>query len=148
MKQVLRFCATNLAMRHPDIYSAAVSIAGYAKPAHDFQTGDLFAGDTSARNANTPLWRAQHLPPPELALLLLASRPDPGTLRDARALAAAARAPFDVTTIQLASGGHNFEVWRAEEPVAFSWLSRHLAPALAPEPVIDHVEPTSVGRAR
>lgn len=72
------FCATNLAMRHPNLYAAAVSIAGYAKPAHDFETGDLFAGDTNARDMNTPLWRAQHLPPPELSLLLVASRPDPG----------------------------------------------------------------------
>lgn len=132
------FCATNLAMRHPTLFGSAVSIAGYARPAHDFQTGDLFGKRTDIKNENTPIWRAQHLPPPDISVLLMASRPDPGTERDARELAAAAHPPFQVSVVELDHGGHNFEVWRAEEPVAFSWLSHNLIPPLAPQPVIDH----------
>ena len=137
------FCATNLAMRHPDLYGSAVSIAGYAKPAHDSQTGDLFGNDPTAQNLNTPLWRADHLPPPDVSLLLMSSRADPGTAHDATALAALARPPLLISRVPLAHGGHNFEVWRAEEPVAFGWLSQHMPPPLAPTPVIDHTAPVT-----
>ncbi|MDP9117796.1 MAG: esterase family protein [Actinomycetota bacterium] len=140
------FCATNIAMRHPDLYRAGVSIAGYSSPAHDHQTGELFGHNTALRNENTPLWRAQHLPPPNVALLLMTSKDDPQTDRDARKLAAVAREPLAVTLIPLAHGGHNFEVWRADEPVAFAWLSAHLPPALAPAPVVDNVSPVIVTR--
>ncbi|MDT4938867.1 MAG: hypothetical protein QOG80_2538 [Pseudonocardiales bacterium] len=138
------FCATNLAMRHPDLFAAAVSIAGYARPAHDHQTGDLFGGNAELRNENTPVWRATHLPPPDVALLLITTSQDPGTARDAHEMAAAARRPLSVTCLNLGHGGHNFEVWRAEEPVAFAWVSRQLIAPLAPQPVIDNTQPVVV----
>jgi S-formylglutathione hydrolase FrmB len=138
------FCATNLAMRHPDLFSAAVSIAGYCRPAHDHQTGDLFGHDTQRRDENTPLWRAANLPPPDVSLLLTSSAEDPATRHDATALAEAARAPLAVTLISLKHGGHNFQVWRAEEPVAFAWASAHLTAPLAPAPVIDNTNPVVV----
>ncbi len=138
------FCATNLAMRHPDVFSSAVSIAGTAKPAHDHQTGDLFGHNVALQNENTPIWRAEHLPPPNIALLLMSSSEDPATRRDAQLMASAAKSPLSVTLISLSHGGHNFEVWQAEEPVAFAWISAHLIPPLAPPPVIDHIAPVQV----
>lgn len=135
------FCATNLAMRHPDLFRAAVSIAGYARPAHDHQTGELFGHDPAVRDQNTPLWRARNLPPPDISLFLIASAQDPATDRDAADLAAAARYPMSVTRLSLHHGGHNFEVWRAEEPVAFAWVSAHLVAPLAPPPVLDNMLP-------
>ena len=59
------FCATNLAMRHPESFSAAVSIAGNGHPAHDSQTGELFGKDPALRDLNTPIWRASPPPAPE-----------------------------------------------------------------------------------
>ena len=138
------FCATNLAMRHPNLFSAAVSIAGYVRPAHDPQTGELFGHDATLREQNTPIWRATHLPPPDIALLLMSSAQDRGTYDDAHAMAAAARPPLSVTLVSLRHGGHNFEVWRAEEPVAFAWLSARLTAPLAPPPVIDNTRPVVV----
>lgn len=138
------FCATNLAMRHPDLFTAAVSVAGTARPAHDHQTGELFGHNAELRNQNTPIWRANHLPPPDVALLLMSSAQDPATYRDAQDMASAARLPLSVTLVSLAHGGHNFEVWQAEEPVAFAWVSRHLTAPLAPPPVIDHARPVVV----
>jgi len=138
------FCATNLAMRHPSLFSAAVSIAGYARPAHDHQTGELFGRDARLRDQNTPVWRATHLPPPDIALLLMSSAQDTATYHDAQALAAAAQAPFSVTLVTLRHGGHNFEVWRAEEPVGLDWLSTHLTAPLTPPPVIDNTRPVVV----
>jgi len=140
------YCATNLAMRHPDLFGAAVSIAGLARPAHDRQTGELFGHDARLRDENTPIWRATHLPPPDIAVLLMTSAQDRATYADAQAMARAARPPFSVTKLALRHGGHNFEVWRAEEPVALDWVSAHLTAPLTPPPTIDNTSPvTSTG---
>ncbi len=138
------YCATNLAMRHPTMFAAAVSIAGLAHPAHDHQTGELFGGSATLRNENTPIWRATHLPPPDIALLLMSSAQDEETDRDAHLMATASKPPLSVTLVTLRHGGHNFEVWHAEEPVAFDWLSEHLTAPLTPPPVIDNTQPVVV----
>ncbi|MEP7020077.1 MAG: alpha/beta hydrolase-fold protein [Pseudonocardiales bacterium] len=142
------YCATNLAMRHPDMFGAAVSIAGYAHPAHDLQTGELFGHNAILRDQNTPLWRATHLSPPDVALLLMTSAEDALSDADAHAMAAVARAPLSVSLVSLRHGGHNFEVWRAEEPVAFGWLSAHLIAPLTPPAVIDNTSPVVVTSQR
>lgn len=126
------FCSLNLAMRHPDMFSAAVSLSGYARPAHDRATGELFGGRTVLADANTPLWRAQHLPAPSISVLVMTSRLDTLPHRDARAFAAVARDPTRLETIVFPRGGHNFQLWRAIEPYAFSWLSHRLRAPLAP----------------
>jgi hypothetical protein len=48
---------------------------------------------------------------------------------------------LSVTLVSLRHGGHNFEVWRAEEPVAFAWVSAQLTAPLTPPPVIDNTPP-------
>ena len=135
------YCAINLAMRQPSLYHSAVSIAGYDRPYQDSQTGNLFGNDEPLRDLNTPIWRATHLPPPDISILMLSTKQDPGTSHAAQELTAAARAPMEVTTIELRHGGHNFEVWRDELPVALGWLSRHSPPPLTPVPVIDGIHP-------
>jgi len=135
------YCAANLALRHPDHYRAAVSLAGYAAPAHDRTTGDLFASSPTLRDQNTTTWRVQHLPPPPLDLLLIDTHDDIHSFQDDHTLANLARPPLNVAVLSLAHGGHNFAVWRAEEPTAFAWLSSRLAPPLAPIPAIDGQAP-------
>ena len=119
-------------------------MSGYAKPAHDRTTGELFAKNAQLKDENTPLWRAQHLPPPPVGLLLMTSRQDPESMHDDDELAAAAQAPFEVDELVLSHGGHNFTVWQAMEPTAFGWLSHRLPAPLAPVPTIDHRGPGSV----
>lgn len=126
------YCAVNLAMRHPSMFSSAVSLSGYAGPAHDRFTGNLFGSSVALARANSPLWREQHLPRPDLSVLLMTSRLDTVPYHDALRLAAAARAPLRVSTVIFARGGHNFLLWRAVEPYSFSWLSRQLRAPLAP----------------
>lgn len=136
------YCAANLALRHPTQFSAAVSLSGYDKPYTDPTPGGLFAHDQNALNANSPIWRLQHLPAPALRLLLVATRDDAAAYRDAQAMAAATRSPLQTEVLTLRHGGHNFSVWRAEEPTAFAWLSHVLTPPLAPIPVVDGTLPT------
>lgn len=135
------YCATDLALRHPTEFAAAVSLSGYDKPYVDATTGDLFGRNPDTRNTNTPIWRLAHLPQPGLRLLLMTTHDDPSTYRDAQAMAAATRSPLQTEVLALRHGGHNFSVWRAEEPTAYAWLSRVLTPPLAPIPVIDGTRP-------
>ncbi|MGF7236091.1 MAG: hypothetical protein ACQSGP_14185, partial [Frankia sp.] len=69
---------------------------------------------------------------PDLSVLVMTSRADRGSSRDAEQFTAAARPPLRVATIIFARGGHNFLLWRAFEPYAFAWLSRHLTSPLTP----------------
>jgi enterochelin esterase-like enzyme len=135
------YCASNLALRHPRDFAAAVSLSGYDQPYRDATTGELFGHDPNTRNANSPIWRVQHLPAPNLRLLLMTTRDDPSTNHDAQAMARATRPPLQTAVLTLRHGGHNFSVWRAEEPTAFAWLSRALTPALAPMPAVDGTTP-------
>lgn len=125
------YCALNLAMRHPDLFAATVSLSGYAQPATDSSVGNLFGGSVALRNSNTPLWEARHWGRHALAVLAISSRHDDSSYRDTVQLAAAAHAPLQMSTILLGAGGHNASLWRAMEPAAFNWLSRHLIPPLA-----------------
>jgi len=136
------YCAVNLALRHPDRYRAAVSLAGYNAPAHDRTTGDLFAGSSRLRDQNTTIWRVRYLPRPVLDLLLMDTYDDKESFRDDRALAAAPIPPIHVSVVSLAHGGHNFTIWRAEELTAFAWLSTCLTPPLAPIPAVDGHTPS------
>lgn len=137
------YCATNLALRHPGEYGAAVSLSGYNKPYRDSTTGDLFGHDQALLDANTPIWRLQHLPQPRLRLLLMSTKDDVSTNRESKQMLAATRSPLQTQVLCLQHGGHNFSVWRAEEPTAFAWLSRVLTPPLAPIPRVDGTVPSS-----
>lgn len=137
------YCASNLLLRHPTSYVAGVSLAGYSKPYLDSTTGPLFGHSQVLKNENTPLWRVQHLPDPDVALLLMTTRDDVETYRDATAMRAAARAPLNVCVLALRHGGHNFAVWSAQEPTAFGWLSRQLTPPLRPIPSVDGRSPSN-----
>jgi enterochelin esterase-like enzyme len=117
------FCAAKLALTHPQVFTAGVSLSGYLTAVTDPTTGDLFAGSTTIRNLNDPLWRVQHLAPPDVSLLLTASREETKVYREVEQLAAAARAPLAVFTIIRPVGGHNAGVWREELPLCLKWLS-------------------------
>ena len=136
------FCALNIAIRHPDMFAAAVSMSGYNRPYVDWTTGALFGHSLAARDANDPLWRFTHLPAPNLALLLASSRQDVTTHVEANELAAAARLPTRVDLLTVPRGGHNFHVWVAMEPTVYDWLSRIVAAPLAPGALAEGVKPS------
>ncbi|WP_307811623.1 alpha/beta hydrolase-fold protein, partial [Streptomyces fildesensis] len=51
------YCAAKLAMEHPKVFSAAVSLSGYFKAAEDITTGDLFGGSKARRDRADLNWR-------------------------------------------------------------------------------------------
>lgn len=113
------FCATKLALQFPARYHAAVSLAGYA-----VASSSVFTGRPVLVRANSPKWLIRRRPAPAVSLLLVASKEDPGTVADARGLAASAAPPTSVT-IRVTVGGHNTGVWSAQVPAAFRWIGQH-----------------------
>lgn len=118
------YCATILAMRHPNRYSAGVSLSGAfwfpPKGKHD-----IFGGSARLRDLASPVWRERHLRIPPVSLLLTATRSERTEYAELRDIAAAARPPLRVATMVLPKGGHNPWVWGAELPAAFEWLAAH-----------------------
>jgi len=141
------YCASDLAFRHPGMFAAAVSIAGYDAPAHDAATGDLFGHQPQLANEYSPLWLLRHRRPPDLDLLLISSRPDLTSYHAAERMAAADRAPLRLSLLTLPRGGHNFATFAVEVPVGFSWLSRFVGAPLAPIPQADGLLPRPVAPA-
>jgi hypothetical protein len=138
------YCASDLAIRHPGMFGAAVSIAGYNAPAHDSTTQNLFGADPSLANQFSPLWLVQHRRAPNLHLLLISTRSDHTAYRATQQMIAADRAPLQLATLVLPRGGHNFATFVSELPPAFGWLSRFVSWPLAPLPTVDGLGPVPI----
>lgn len=123
------YCAAKIAMTHPDVFRAAVSLSGYFTTLRDATTGDLWGGSLVLRHLNDLQWRVTHLPTPPVSLLVTISRQELGGTgyRATRAFLAAVRPPLQVDSVIVAHGGHNFTTWGAQLPQALDWLSAHLA---------------------
>jgi len=135
------YCAADLALRHPDLFTAAVSIAGYNAPAHDAATRNLFGDQPALARLFSPAWLVGHQQRGPLHLLLISSRPDRTAYRATEQLRAIVRPPLQLATLVLPFGGHNFRTFAAELPVAFGWLSRYVPAPLAPLPTVDGLLP-------
>ncbi|GAA1193088.1 enterochelin esterase-like enzyme [Kitasatospora gansuensis] len=126
------YCALKLAMKHPDVFAAGVSLSGYYKAAEDPTTGDLFGGSQDRRNQADLDWRLANLPKPEVSLLVGGSKEGDGDYYPStKAFAEAAKgSATKVSSITLDTGGHNFNTWSRMLPASLGWLGDKLnAPA-------------------
>ncbi|MDH6126248.1 alpha/beta hydrolase-fold protein [Kitasatospora sp. GP82] len=126
------YCALKLSMKHPDVFSTAVSLSGYYKAAEDPTTGDLFAGSKDRRNQADLGWRMAHLPKPAVTLLVGGSKEGDGDYYSTteKFIKAAKGSQTRVSSITLDTGGHNFNTWSRMLPASLGWLGQHLnAPA-------------------
>ncbi|KUL28556.1 alpha/beta hydrolase [Actinoplanes awajinensis] len=114
------FCAMNLALKHPQQYSAAASLSGFADPG-------IKVGDGSEKTTNNIAWRLTHHPQPDLALWIGWAEDDRNARVGSRQIARLAKAPLTVVTAIVPRGGHSHAVWRQMEGPAFDWLSAQLA---------------------
>jgi S-formylglutathione hydrolase FrmB len=122
------YCALSLAMRAPDSFAAAASLSGYYKAAEDSTTGDLFGGSQDLRNQADLMWRLQHLPAVPVSLLVTSSKTEADyAATEAFIKAAKAKPPFQIASLFLSSGGHNFNTWNQETPLALPWVAGKLA---------------------
>jgi S-formylglutathione hydrolase FrmB len=116
------FCAMNLALRHPDRYTAGASLSGYADPG-------IKVGDGSEKTTNNIAWRLTHQPQPPVSLYVAWADDDADARNGSRQIVQLAKAPLTITTATVPHGGHSHAVWRQMEGPAFDWLSAHLARA-------------------
>jgi hypothetical protein len=114
-------------MRHPDKYAAAVSLSGYFTPLVGGPIGNPYKGSQALFNQNSPLWRAQNLPAPKVALYVACAKDDHAAYREMVDLGTAVRPPTRLTTSTVPNGGHSKPVWEVLEPPAFDWESSWLA---------------------
>ena len=129
------YCAVNIGFHTPHRYAASASLSGYFTPLVNQRTGDLYRGNQTSLNRNSPQWWATHAHPAGPALYLFATTDDRSAATDDRQLADAMRrhAPgVPVQTVELPAGGHNFGVWSAALAPALNWLAGYLPGPLAP----------------
>ncbi|MEV4097337.1 alpha/beta hydrolase [Streptosporangium saharense] len=120
------YCALKMSMRHPEAFSAAVSLSGYFRTAIDMTTGDLFGGSARLRDENDLMWRLRNLPVPPVSVLVTSSEKGESDYADTRAFLALARDPMRAASLILPSGGHNFNTWNREIPQVLPWLGQQL----------------------
>ncbi|MGW3659313.1 alpha/beta hydrolase [Streptomyces sp. NPDC005151] len=121
------YCALKIGLHHPDRFAASAGLSAYYKAAEDPTTGDLFHGNRAERERANLLWSLDHLPQPESSFLVTTSRQGEGNYRSTRRFMAKVKAPAQVSSIVLDSGGHNFNTWRREIPSALEWMSSRLS---------------------
>lgn len=122
------YCALKLAIHHPETYAAGAGLSAYYKAPIDATTGDLFHGNKNLQNRADLLWSIKHLPAPDTSLLLTSSKVGEGNYKATLKLIDAVKATNKtrVSSIILASGGHNFNTWRREIPPTLQWISGRL----------------------
>lgn len=116
------WCAADLAMRHPGIFSAAIVFEGYFWP--QFERGYTpITG--AARKPYNLVTMAAHNPPP-VAVWVFASKQDKLSYPSTRKFIAHAKAPLSVNATIVPVGGHRGSVFEPYTPRALTWLARTL----------------------
>ncbi|WUH76283.1 esterase family protein [Streptomyces sp. NBC_00435] len=114
------YCATKLAIAHPDRYSAAVSLSGYNDPGQE--PSSLVAKDPQLRAAHNLKNLLKAAPKPPAVSLWISGAEQDGYLSGTD-LKALAQSPTQVHAEKVV-GGHNLDSWSKQLPQTFDWLSK------------------------
>lgn len=118
------WCAAMLSVRHPDLYSAAASIAGYYRPALPLTDPIALQNEMIKKydfdKAEAALTQIQKL-------YITASLGDVYSIRETKKFLAKKHPNLTITYKELPSGGHNARVWISLIPGALDWLQRNIA---------------------
>jgi enterochelin esterase-like enzyme len=115
------YCAAKMAVRRPDLFSAAVSMQGDTVP----QTPEVRRDRLLyAENSIPGLLRTRR---PPISLLLAGTRQDKKSDAELNQLVPLIKPPTRAYLYVLATGGHNAAVWNSMLPKAYAWLSARLS---------------------
>lgn len=115
------WCAAEAAIHHPDLYSSAVSLAGYFKPL--FSLG--VPKSEKAYYANQyDLIKALKKQPTTVRLMIIASQRDKFTNTAAQEFMRSAGRLIPIRYVAIPSGGHNTNVWKPFVGTAFQWINQ------------------------
>ena len=125
------WCASMLAMLHPGLYSAAISLGGYYQPT--FERPYVPFKPDSPQWFHYDLVKLARDHPPATALWVQTSKADPVSYGTTEQLLAATRPPTSVTADVLPNAGHRLSVWIALIPQTLQWLAA-TSPGFHPAP--------------
>lgn len=144
------FCAVNIALHHPDRYTAAASLSGYFHAYTDRWTGNLYRGDKSLQAYNSPVsYAATHRQ--TVALYVFGTNRDTESKHEVADLRKVYRAPGLLTAVLESAGSHTAATWQHAEAPALDWLGERLgAPVVpvVPEPGAVTLPPLAPAPAR
>jgi len=114
------WCAAEVAIRHPDLYQGAVSLAGYFKP--------LFSIGVSKREKNFltneyDLIATLKKTKSPIHLMIIASEKDKFTNVAAQNFIKSAANLLPIRYLPIPIGGHNTNVWKPFVSTAFLWIN-------------------------
>lgn len=112
------YCAGRIGILHPEVYGNAAWIHGINRPLDD--SFPKIPSVISGQRLSVLYKKAEKTG----NLMLISSTADPGTVDDARAIAAAAPDPHKVFHDERKSGGHGWVFWVNEFPDILTWLSQ------------------------
>jgi pimeloyl-ACP methyl ester carboxylesterase len=118
------WCASMLMTRHPNLYAAAVSIAGYYRPALPLTDSKELQ---SAMRQKYDFTASEKKLTSVKPMYLTASLGDRYSIRETKKFLAHHYSHLHIEYKQLKSGGHNSRVWVSLIPAAFDWLQRNIA---------------------
>lgn len=126
-------CATVLALRHPDLFSAFANLSGLARPTVGERDREsrtvttLFNGSQQAFDSYDAVWLLAHHRYPQVSGLLGAGRADADVLQAQSEIAAQApRAGMSISRY-VVPGAHSLGLWLRMLPTVFQWLWQRIS---------------------
>jgi len=116
------WCSAMLSIKHEDLFSAAVSIAGYYRPALNKKTDPVAKLQLEKDYEFSKLEQAMT---GTMDMLLIASVGDIYSFRETSKFRALPHPTINYQYIEIASGGHNARVWISQLGGALDWLKKH-----------------------
>ncbi|MHB8340096.1 MAG: alpha/beta hydrolase-fold protein, partial [Mycobacteriales bacterium] len=122
------FCAANLALRHPSLFGAAISLDGYFQPEVDDTTGNIYGGSAALRAANDPMQAIAHYHPGQPLPSFFLVSPSRGFYHAQAAAFHALVSRLEAVPFVVQDGPHVYPKWRAATPMVLDWAWHTLAP--------------------
>ena len=147
------YCALDLAYRHPELFSRAVSLDGYFHAIDDHYARNIWGYGTLGRQnrlEHSPDWWMTHHGPEPVDVYVSAGNDDRDAARDALSFwneltATAWFRPADRLVVE-AGGHHTFRSWKTAFVPALQWaLAPSAAPAVEPSLALKELAAAAAG---
>jgi hypothetical protein len=116
------WCAAEIAIRHQDQYSSAISLAGYFSPSYAFGTSPV---EKAFLKNEYDLNRILKVDNNSVHLLVIASKNDRFSYGSTQNFLKKTGSLVSIKYDEIPSGGHNLSVWRPYVTTGFLWLNQN-----------------------
>ncbi len=125
------WCAAEVAVRHPDLYSNAISLAGYFKPLFSIGVSKREKKYLTTRYDLIASLQKNQTP---IHMMIIASAKDKFTNKAAKDFITSASALVPIRYVPIPIGGHNTNVWKPFVGTAFEWMDQQTTPKSSTTP--------------